>query len=112
MRDASAIKAAVVHYVGGDGTQGYGAVSPQQTAAYQTGPDSHEQFPAIAYHVYIARDGTLYQCHELERRTWHAGATRTTRASRSAWPVMATQAIPARRRSWRRLAWCAILSAG
>jgi hypothetical protein len=75
LRQASVIKAVCIHYVGGDGAHGYGDVSPQQTAAYQTGPKEGDQFPEIAYHVYITRDGTVYQCHDLLTRTWHAGAT-------------------------------------
>jgi hypothetical protein len=73
LRSSDAIRSIVLHYVGGEGAHGYGDVSPQQTAAYQTGPTAQEQFPAIAYHVYIARDGTVYQCHDPLTRTWHAG---------------------------------------
>lgn len=43
-------------------------------AAYQTGTSSHEPFPAIAYHMIVAEDGTYYLLHDLDRRVWHNGA--------------------------------------
>jgi LysM repeat protein len=34
-------------------------------------------WPGIAYHFVIQQDGTIYQCDDLDRRTYHAGNTNT-----------------------------------
>ncbi len=52
---------------------GPGRPTVDDIADYQTGPDSHLPFPAIAYHLYIEADGTIIQCHDIEAVTWAQG---------------------------------------
>ena len=65
------------HYLGdpvlNGSVLGFGDISALNTAIYQTGRKDGDQFPAIAYHFVINRDGTLSQCHDIATRTWHVG---------------------------------------
>jgi hypothetical protein len=56
----------------------YTASSPYTTveniAAYQTGPNAQEEFPAVAYSLIVTADGSINLCHDLNIRCWHSGA--------------------------------------
>lgn len=60
----------VIHHTG----EGSARPTVQSTAAYQTGPKAHLQFPAIAYTFYIEEDGRASLCHDLEAVTWAQGS--------------------------------------
>lgn len=57
-----------VHYTAGPPAQ-----TVQQVAAYQVGPNSQLDFPAIAYHLFVEQTGKAYWCHALNVRTWGSG---------------------------------------
>ena len=66
MRD---VKWIVVHHTGA----GVSRPRAEAIARYQTGPGPLDKFPAIAYHVVIEADGTIYWCHDLETVVWSNG---------------------------------------
>lgn len=68
-RPRDGIEGVVLHYTASPRTTTVWTV-----ARYQTGPNAQEAFPAIAYHLYVSYDGTIYLCHDLETRVWHSGA--------------------------------------
>lgn len=69
-RDPEAVRGGTVHY-----TAGPASATVVGVAAYQTGPytaPSQPDFPAIAYHYFVERSGTVYWCHDLDVRVWHS----------------------------------------
>lgn len=68
------ISVLAVHYLGDPNptgsAAGYGVVTPEVTARYQTGKTTGDLFPAIAYGWQIDPDGTLYQMHPVATVTW------------------------------------------
>lgn len=58
-------------------------VTVYATAAYQVGANAQEDFPAIAYTMFVEASGASYLCHDLTTRSWHSGApgANTTRLS-------------------------------
>ena len=49
-------------------------VRVEAIARYQVGPNSQEEFPAIAYTLVVTHDGIVHWCHDLDVRCWHNGA--------------------------------------
>ena len=68
-RPIEGIQGVTIHY-----TASSPYASPDAIAAYQTGPSSHLEFPAVAYTLLVDAWGTTYQCHDLDVRCWHSGA--------------------------------------
>lgn len=69
-RNINAVDSVDIHYTAGPYTS-----STYDIAAYQTGPTAQLDFPEIAYHLMVEADGTVYWCHDLNKRTWHNGAS-------------------------------------
>lgn len=69
-RSLSGVSLYVCHYTAGPASQ-----RVEQVAQYQVGPTSQLPFPSIAYHMFAERDGSLYLCQDLDRRTWGSGGT-------------------------------------
>lgn len=67
-RDTLGITGSTIHY-----TAGPASSTVQDVAAFQTGPDAQEAFPAIAYHVLVDGEGIAYLCHDLNVRVWGSG---------------------------------------
>lgn len=67
-RDVSAVAGVTVHYTAGPPTQ-----TVQDVANYQTGPGAQEDFPAIAYHLFVDGQGVAYLCHDFNVRVWGSG---------------------------------------
>ena len=68
MRPLEGIDMVVIHYSGVDADS-----SGLQIAEYQTTKRTGDLFPECAYTFVVRWDGRIEQCHDLERRTWHAG---------------------------------------
>ena len=64
------VDTAIIHWADASGQDW----TPWGIARYQTGPDAHLPFPAIAYHYQVTQRGVVYLLHDIETRTWHAGA--------------------------------------
>ncbi|GEM_PF-2577058 len=67
-RPLEGITMAVIHYSGVDADS-----SATEIASYQTTKTSGDLFPECAYSFVIRWDGRIEQCHNLEKRSWHAG---------------------------------------
>lgn len=67
-RPLEGITMVVIHYSGVDADSG-----ALQIAEYQTGKREGDLFPECAYSFVVRWRGRIEQCHDLERRTWHAG---------------------------------------
>ena len=65
-RDTKKISAIVVHQTD---SEDQGMFSPYQTAAYHVNTND---WPAIGYHYYIIKDGTIFQTNEDNLITYHA----------------------------------------
>ena len=59
----------IVHWTGSENQD------PYVTAAYHVGPNhiSKTGCPALCYHYYLTRDGSIFWCNDLDDWTWHAG---------------------------------------
>lgn len=68
-RPRDGVGGVTIHY-----TASRAATTVWSTALYQVSPQAQEAFPAIAYHLFIEAEGTVYLCHDLETRVWHSGA--------------------------------------
>lgn len=71
-RDVADVVGVTVHYSASPALSGRQAV--EAIARYQTGPNAHEAFPAIAYHLVVDAGGDVYLCHDLDVRVWHSAA--------------------------------------
>ncbi len=67
-RPLEGITMVVVHYSGVDADS-----SALEIAEYQTTKTTGDLFPECAYSFVVRWDGRIEQCHDLEKRTWHAG---------------------------------------
>jgi N-acetyl-anhydromuramyl-L-alanine amidase AmpD len=67
-RPLGGIDMVVIHYSGVDSDSG-----APEIALYQTTKTAGDLFPECAYSFVIRWDGRIEQCHDLEKRTWHAG---------------------------------------
>lgn len=67
-RPLEGITMVVIHYSGVDADS-----SALQIAKYQTTKGTGDLFPECAYTFVVRWDGRIEQCHDLEKRTWHAG---------------------------------------
>lgn len=72
------IQSLVCHYLGDrtnvGSAEGYGILTPEAVANYQTTVTDNWHFPEIAYSFQIQPDGSVYQLQPLEKETWHASA--------------------------------------
>lgn len=71
LRPLEGVRGITVHYTASPTRAGVQAV--KVIAAYQAGPNAHEQFPALAYHLMVCGEGKVYWCHDLDVRAWHHG---------------------------------------
>lgn len=67
-RPLEGIQMVVIHYSGVDCDS-----SATEIARYQTTKNMGDLFPECAYSFVIRWDGRIEQCHDLEKRSWHAG---------------------------------------
>lgn len=81
LRPLAGVDTLAAHYTGdpdpAGSVLGYGNVTPANTARYQVTKSEGDLFPEIAYHFIIAAEGTLYQCLDIAKRSWHVGAANT-----------------------------------
>lgn len=64
-RPLAGIQLYVCHYTAGPSSQ-----KVEQVAQYQVGANAQLPFPSIAYAFFVEKDGSLYWCQDLDRRTW------------------------------------------
>lgn len=67
-RPVALVTQAIIHYT---------AAPPERTvldiANYQVTTTGSDLFPAIAYHLFVEKDGTVVWCHDFDKRTWGSG---------------------------------------